>query len=158
MNLFIKLPMFKPNEQLSVATNKMFQNQEKCIFYTTHYRLVTRPVAGASQSIQESDIFTGSRPKRVYMSLYTLRRWNGGLGHESIATDVDINTTANAVATAEALNSATHPLRAPLPHFNYTIVSVNEAIVQAELKNVKCHSNIRNLLRMVAIRFKREQG
>lgn len=129
MNFFIKMPMFKLNDQMSA------QNRQECIFYTTHYRLVTHPLAGTSRQVLETNIFTAARPTWIYYSLYTLVRYNGGVGHNAFATNA--HGTAVAVAATENWNGGTHPLRAILADFSDAIVWVNAAIIQPELKNSK---------------------
>ncbi len=109
-NFRLKIPMFKPNQQLSEAINElMIQNGEECKYYSTQYRFISRPVAQDTSRILENDIFNGSRPTRMYTYLMTQARYNG----------------------AYTLN----PHLIAFPSLNYFAVRVNESVVQPEIRN-----------------------
>jgi hypothetical protein len=77
-NLEIHIPAYKPKAQLMGAINQaMIQNGEEVKYYTRSHCYVPIPVAAGTQKILKNDIFTGSRPTRVYTYIRTQARYNG---------------------------------------------------------------------------------
>lgn len=110
--LQIRIPVFKPVQQLSEAINEaMIQKGDECKYYITTYRYVATPVATSAQHVQVNDIFTGSRPHRVITYVKSQARYNG----------------------AHQLN----PNLMAFPAVNHYAIKINEAIIPPVIRNSK---------------------
>jgi hypothetical protein len=121
-DLEIHIPAYKPKAQLMGAINQaMIQNGEEVKYYTRSHRYVPIPVAAGTQKILKNDIFTGSRPTRVYTYIRTQTRYNG----------------------ASTLN----PNRIIFPNLEFFGIKVNDAFVESTIENSQeAYINLRRIL------------
>jgi hypothetical protein len=121
-NLEIHTPAYKPKAQLLSAINQaMIQNGEEVKYYTRSHRYVPIPVANGTRKIVKNDIFTGSRPTRVFTYIRTQVRYNG----------------------AHTLN----PNRIIFPHLEFFGLKVNDAFVESTIENsMEAYINLRRIL------------
>ena len=72
------IPVFKPEDQLSAALNKMFVTEDRdAKYYTTVFRTVNAIVPAGRRRIQENDVFNGSLPVRMYLMFSARNNFNG---------------------------------------------------------------------------------
>ena len=121
-DLEIHIPAYKPKAQLMGAINQaMIQNGEEVKYYTRSHRYVPIPVAAGTQKILKNDIFTGSRPTRVYTYIRTQARYNG----------------------SHILN----PNRIIFPNLDFFGLKVNDAFVESTIENSReAYINLRRIL------------
>ena len=77
----ITFPVFKPQDQLSSALNKMFVSENTdAKYYTSVFRTVNTIVPAGRRRIQENDVFNGSLPVRLFLMFSTRDSFNGTFG------------------------------------------------------------------------------
>jgi hypothetical protein len=120
--LQIRIPVFKPVQQLSEAINEvMIQKGDECKYYVTTHRYVPTPIAAGAQRVQVNDIFNGARPTRCITYVKTQARYNGS--HE-------LNTNLLA-----------------FPDINHFAIKINEAVIPPVIRNSKeAYFSLRQIL------------
>ena len=74
----ITFPVFKLQDQLSSALNKMFVSENRdAKYYTSVFRTVNTIVPAGRRRIQENDVFNGSLPVRLFLMFSTRDSFNG---------------------------------------------------------------------------------
>ena len=77
----ITFPVFKPQDQLSSALNKMFVSENRdAKYYTSVFRTVNTIVPAGRGRIEENDVFNGSLPVRLFLMFSTRDSFKGTFG------------------------------------------------------------------------------
>lgn len=74
----LKIPIYKPKDQLSQAINALLVHQNaECKYYTTNYRVVAIPIPAGRRSHDCVNVFNGTVPTRCFLMYLNQNNFNG---------------------------------------------------------------------------------
>lgn len=122
-DLKIKIPVYKPKAQLSLAINAMLVDKnEECRYYTTSFRTIAVPVTAGQRVHDQIDVFNGAVPTRAYVMYQAQANYNG----------------------THATNMFTFQWTAGWP--NKIEFSVNGVIYKTMMSSEECYMELRKVL------------